>query len=100
MTQASQRRAAASYRRRLAEHGISRYEVRGLARDKELIRKLAKRLAVEDAEAVRLRTEVLEQVSDQPPSRGGVWAALRRSPLVGANLALERAFAPPREVDL
>jgi hypothetical protein len=100
MAQASQRRAVADHHRRLAERGISRYEVRGLARGKELVRKFAKRLAADDAAAARLRTEVLKQVSDRPPTRGGIGAALRRSPLVGAGLILEREVVPSRDVDL
>jgi hypothetical protein len=71
-----------------------------LARDKELVRKLAKRLSADTADAAQLRTHMLAQVSDEPPRCGGVWAALRRSPLVGANLNLEREVVPPREVDL
>jgi hypothetical protein len=100
MAQASQRRAVANHRRRLAERGIKRYEVRGLEKDKELVRKLARRLAADDAGAALLRTEVSKRVSDEPSRRGGIWAALRRSPLVGANLNLEREVVPPREVDL
>jgi hypothetical protein len=100
MAQNSQRRAVANHRRRLAEHGISRYEVRGLARDKELVRKLAKRLAANDANAARLRTEMLKQTSDEPPGRGGIWAALRRSPAVGADLDLTREIVPERDIDL
>src|ERR1700745_4171679 len=100
MAQASQQRAVENHRRRLAERGISRYEVRGLARDKELVRKLAKRLAANDASAVRLRTEMLKQVADEPPRRGGIWAALRRSPAVGADLDLTREIVPERDIDL
>jgi hypothetical protein len=100
MAQISQRRAAANHRRRLTERGISRYEVRGLEKDKELVRKLAKRLAADDADAARLRAEVLTQVSDEPPRRGGIWAALRRSPAVGADLDLTRETVPERDVDL
>lgn len=100
MVQASQKRAVANHRRRLAERGITRYEVRGLAKDKDLVRKLAKRLAADDANAARLRTEMLNQVADEPSRRGGIWAALRRSPLVGADLDLERKVVPPRDVDL
>ena len=99
MAQASQKRAVANHRRRLAERGITRYEVRGLAKDKDLVRKLAKRLAVDDANAARLRTQMLNQVADEPSRRGGIWAALR-SPLVGADLDLEREVVPPRDVDL
>jgi hypothetical protein len=100
MAQASQKRAVANHRRRLSERGISRYEVRGLAKDKDLVRKLAKRLAVGDAKAARLRIEMLTQVADEPSRRGGIWAALRRSPLVGADLDLEREVVPPRDIDL
>ena len=100
MVQASQRRAVADHRRRLAERGISRYEVRGLAKDKALVRKLAKRLSADDADAARLRAEIIKQVSDQPPTRGGIWAALRRSPAVGADLDLAREIVPERDIDL
>jgi len=100
MVQASQTRAVANHRRRLAERGISRFEVRGLAKDKELVRKLAKRLAADDTSSARIRAEILKQVADEPPRRGGIWAALRRSPLVGANLNLEREVVPPRDIDL
>jgi hypothetical protein len=100
MVQASQKRAVENHRRRLVERGISRYEVRGLDKDKQLVRLLAKRLAVDDADAARLRAEIVKQVADQPPTRGGIWAALRRSPLVGADLNLEREVVPPRDIDL
>ena len=100
MAQASQRRAVANHRQRLAERGISRYEVRGLAKDKELVRKLAKRLSADDADAVRLRAEIMKQVSERPSARGGIWAALRRSPAVGADLDLTREIVPERDIDL
>jgi hypothetical protein len=100
MVQASQKRAVENHRRRLVERGINRYEVRGLDKDKQLVRLLAKRLAVDDADAARLRAEMVKQVADQPPTRGGIWAALRRSPLVGADLNLEREVVPPRDIDL
>jgi len=100
MAQASQQRAVANHRRRLAERGISRYEVRGLAKDKELVRKLAKCLAADDEKAARLRTEMFKQVADEPPRRGGIWAALRRSPAVGADLDLTRELVPERDIDL
>jgi hypothetical protein len=40
------------------------------------------------------------QVADEPPRRGGIWAALRRSPAVGANLDLTREIVPERDIDL
>ncbi len=100
MTPTSQKRAVANHRRRLAERGIRRFEVRGLEKDKDLLRKLASRLAADNPDAAHLRADLLKQVSNEPPRRGGIWAALRRSPLVGADLDFEREVAPPREVDL
>jgi hypothetical protein len=100
MVEASQKRAVANYRRRLAERGISRYEVRGLEKDKDLVRKLAQRLAADDANAARLRTEMSKQVADEPPRRGGIWGALRRSPAVGVDLDLTREIVPERDIDL
>ena len=97
---ASQKRAVASHRRRLNERGMSRYEVRGLERDKELVRTFAKRLAANDPEAARLRADVAKQVAEKPLSGREIWEALRRSPLVGAELNLEREVVPPRDIDL
>jgi hypothetical protein len=100
MTRTSQRRAVANHRRRLGERGMSRYEVRGLADDKELVRTLARRLAKHDPASVRLRAELARQLDEEPPQRGGILAALRRSPLVGADLKLERESGSGRDVDL
>jgi hypothetical protein len=97
---ASQKRAIASHRHRLNERGLARYEVRGLAQDKELVRELAKRLAAQDADAVRLRKEVARQVFNRPLSGKEIWEALRRSPAVGADLDLTRDVVPERDVDL
>ena len=100
MTRASQRRAVAAHRRRLAERGLSRYEVRGLEADKELIRGLAKRLGAGDAKAARLREELAQKAIAEPPRRGGILAALRRSPLVGAELSLARETGHGRDSGL
>jgi hypothetical protein len=97
---ASQKRAITEHRRRLGERGLARYEVRGLAQDKELVRKLAKRLAENDTMAARLRADVAREVGERPLSGKEIWAALRRSPAVGAELNLEREVVPPRDVDL
>ena len=82
MDKSSQKRALNNYRRRLGERGMARFEVLGLGSDRELIRSLAKRLAENDAEASRLRSEVSRSVIGSEPRRGGILAALRRSPLV------------------
>jgi hypothetical protein len=98
---ASQKRAIAKHRRRLGERGLERYEVRGLTQDKELVRTFAKRLATNDAEAARLRTEVAQRVRPHALMSGkDIWDALRRSPAVGADLDLSREIVPERDIDL
>src|SRR5947209_2067537 len=86
MAKTSQRRAVANHRRRLRERGMSRYEVRGLDSDKDLVRGFARRLAAGDAEAAKIRAEVAPRVVGDAQRRGGILAALRQSPLVGAEL--------------
>ncbi|MDE1148184.1 MAG: hypothetical protein PW843_16410 [Azospirillaceae bacterium] len=80
-------------RKRLSEHGLSRFEVLGRHTDRELIRSLARRLADDGPEAARLRAAISQNLEGEPPRKGGILAALRRSPLVMANLDLDR----PRE---
>lgn len=98
----SQRRAIEAHRRRLAERGLGRFEVRGLEADKELIRGIARRLAAGNAEAGALRADLARRVADggPPPRVGGILAALRRSPLVGAGLDLSREETPGRDAGL
>ena len=100
MSDSSQRRATDRYRRRLAKRGLARFEVLGRDADRELIRSLAKRLAEDGPQADRLRTVVRHGVADEPPRRGGILEALRRSPLVGEDVVPPRPFDPGREVDL
>jgi hypothetical protein len=97
MSKVAQKRAIANYRSRLRKKGLARFEVLGLASDRDLIRSLAKKLAQGDQEANRIRSEVVQTVA---PLKGGILAALRRSPLVGADLVLERPLEAGREVDL
>jgi hypothetical protein len=100
VSKTSQKRALQNYRRRLSDRGLARFEVLGLDTDRQLIRSLAKRLARNDPEATRLRAEVSLTMSGDPPRKGGILAALRRSPLVGADLGLGRSSEAGRKVDL
>jgi hypothetical protein len=100
MTDSAQKKALRNYRTRLAKRGIARFEVLGLDADRDLIRSLAKRLAEDDAEAARIRAAVRQTMGGEPPSKGGILAALRRSPLVGADLTLARSHEAGRKVDL
>jgi len=100
MTSEAQGRALANHRRRLSERGMSRYEVRGLAADIEIVRGFAKRLAKDDATAAQLRATVARKLAGHASSLGRVLAALRRSPLVGLDWHIDRATEPGRDIDL
>jgi len=100
MSSGSQRRAIRNYRDRLTERGMARFEVVGLERDRELIRALAKRLAGDGTDAAALRAVVSRGVTGELPQKGGILAALRRSPLVGADLDLTRARETGRPIEL
>jgi hypothetical protein len=96
----SQRRAMQSYRARLSQLGLARFEVLGRDADRDLIRSLARRLAADSPDVSRIRAAVSQTLRGDPPSKGGIVAALRRSPLVGADLDLARSSEEGRELDI
>ena len=100
MSTTPQKRALKNYRKRLAKRGMARFEVLGLDGDRDLIRSLARRLAGGDPDAARIRATVRRTISAEPSPKGGILNALRRSPLVGADLDLERPATLGRKVDL
>jgi hypothetical protein len=100
MNKNSQRRAIDNYRSRLTKRGLARFEVLGRDSDRELIRSVARRLAEGGPDADRLRAAVNQTISGKPPQRGGILAALLRSPMVGADLDLTRPREEGRELDL
>ncbi|WP_254229235.1 hypothetical protein [Agrobacterium salinitolerans] len=96
----SQTRAIRNYRNRLGDRGLARFEVLGRDSDRSLIRSLARRLAEDGPEAAHLRAFVSENLAGGPPKKGGILAALRRSPLVGADIDTARSREAGRETDL
>ena len=99
MTTNAQRRALQSYRSRLNARGLARFEVLGLDKDRDLVRTLARRLADGGTDAAHLRAAVSQLMAGEPPRKGGILAALRESPLVGAELDLTRPFEDGRKVE-
>jgi len=79
---------------------LARFEVLGRDTDRDLIRSLAKRLAEDTPEASELRATVSKSISGEPPRKGGILAALRRSPLVGADLDLARPREDGRKTEI
>ncbi|WP_455274285.1 hypothetical protein [Rhizobium herbae] len=96
----SQTRAIQNYRARLSDRGLARFEVLGRDADRDLIRLLARRLAENGPESARLRAAVNDTINGEPPKKGGILAALRRSPLVGAEIEIARRREEGREIDL
>jgi len=96
----TQRRAIQNYRSRLSEKGLARFEVLGRDSDRDLIRSLAKRLAEDTSEASQLRLAVSKSMAGDGSKKGGILAALRRSPLVAADLDLTRSREEGRQTDI
>jgi hypothetical protein len=100
MSNSAQKRAIENYRSRLTERGIARFEIQALDADRDLLRSLARKLTEDGPEAGQLRRAIQHAVAGEPPKAGGILAALRRSPLVGADLDLSRPREEGRKVDL
>jgi len=100
VSNSAQKRAIQNYRARLTQRGYKRFEVMALESDRELIRSLARQLAEEGPEADQARQAVKALVAGEAPKVGGILSALRRSPLVGADLDLSRPREEGRKVDL
>jgi len=96
----AQQRAIKNYRSRLGERGLARFEVLARDADRDLIRTIARKLAEDTPEASALRTTVSQSIAGTPPRKGGILAALRRSPLVGADLDLKRPREAGRKIKL
>ena len=95
----SQTRAIRNYRSRLGERGLARFEALGRDADRASIRAFARRLAEDTPQALELRATVGRTMAGDPPKAGGILAALRRSPLVGADLDVDPAREAVRVVD-
>jgi hypothetical protein len=100
MTSRAQKNAITNYRSRQTGRGIVRFELQALEGDRDLIRALARKLVKEGPDAGQIRQTVRQAVAGEPGKQGGILAALRRSPLVGADLDLTRPREEGRAIDL
>ena len=100
MASTPQMLALKNYRKRLNLRGMARFEVLGLSSDRELIRLLARRMADNNSDAQEIRFAVRRCVEGKSIAKGGILAALRGSPLVGADLNLDRPCIDGRKADL
>jgi hypothetical protein len=93
-------RALKNYRQRLNQRGMARFEVLGLATDRQLIRTLARKLAEGSPSVEELRATIQRKVSAAPKKKGGILSALLRSPLVGAEIEFARPRISGRKIEL
>ncbi|MCY4007029.1 MAG: hypothetical protein OXE84_09470 [Rhodobacteraceae bacterium] len=100
MSTVAQQKANRIYRARLEQRGFKRFEVTARATDRDLLRSLARRLTEDGPDADQTRSAVRELVANVSSQPGGILLALRRSPLVGADLDLSRERINGRRVDL
>ena len=83
-----QKRAVDNHRRRLRERGMARYEVRGLESDKALVRRLATRLAENDARPTACGRNLRERF------RSEAFFALEQEKIFGTPCIVRRWWAP------
>jgi hypothetical protein len=100
MASRAQKDAIANYRSRQTGRGLVRLELQAFEADRDLIRALARKLVEEGPDTGRIRRIVQQAVAGEHREAGGILAALRRSPLAGADLDLTRPREDGREIDV
>lgn len=100
MTTQSQQRATRSFRKRLLRKGLVRFEVVARGSDRELVKRLTRRLAEDNPDSNRLRASIEKNLDGTPSQKGGIVRALLASPLVGSELDLTRLREQGRKIDL
>jgi hypothetical protein len=93
----AQKRAVDAYRSRLAERGLSRFEVLGAHCDREFLRSFARWLAEGGPDASRVRSTIESAMGVASSTKGNILAALMNSPLRSAGIRLDRDYSENRE---
>jgi len=88
------------HRRRLAARGIVRVELKCRRSDVALLRRVADGLSTDGASAEHLRRALTGLTTGSDEVAGRLLAALRRSPLVEDEIALERETTAGRDLAL
>jgi hypothetical protein len=96
----AQYRAVVKNRRTMSARGLARFEVRGLAKDRELVRSVAKKLASDSEQATALRTLLERETAPAPITGREIVERLRNSPLADVDWYTKRPFDPGRKIDL
>ena len=100
MSTAAQKSATGNYCEHPARRRVKRSDVMAPETDRSLTRTLGQRLSEDAPKAAHAQVTAKALAADDSPTRGGIFAALRRSPLVGADLDLSRSRTEGRNIDL
>ena len=95
-----QKKTAQAQRPPQGGRDVARLSVQVPGGDRELIQALARKLTQEGPEAAKVRAALRNALDDGPKGTSTILAALRRSPLVGADLDFSRPADEVRKVDL
>lgn len=99
MASVAQKKAVSEFRDRLNRSGLVRTELIVTLADKAVLRDVARILVGGGVAADRLRLALAPVIAKPKRVKGGMYAMLRDSPLVGSGLVIEREREVGREIE-
>ena len=79
----AQNKALQTYRQKIEQRGLVRFEVMTPESDRNILREVAISLTKGGANADKIRGTLKDVLSDQSETKGSIYLALRRSPQIG-----------------
>ena len=96
----AQNKALQTYRQKIEQRGLVRFEVMAPESDRSILREVAISLTRGGANADKIRGTLRDVLSDENETRGSIYLALRRSPLVSAELKIKRSRGEGRKIKI
>lgn len=96
----AQNKALKTYRQKIEQRGLVRFEVMTPESDRNILREVAISLTKGGTNADKIRGSLKDALSDQSETKGSIYLALRRSPLVGSELKLKRSRSEGRKIKI
>jgi hypothetical protein len=93
----AQNKALKTYRQKIE---LVRFEVMTPESDRNILREVAISLTKGGTNADKIRGSLKDALSDQSETKGSIYLALRRSPLVGSELKLKRSRSEGRKIKI
>ena len=96
----AQNKALKTYRQKIEQRGLVRFEIMAPESDRSILREVAISLTRGGANADKIRGTLRDVLSDENETRGSIYFALRRSPLVSAELKIKRSRGGGRKIKI